>query len=155
MRVNLGKDGSEDCENRYGLQRWRSNKRGRYAVEREIGASLWGGEMKRQDFRIRKVIQVLKEEPSRTFPERAHGCQISESRLSHLFKREVGTNLKNYRLDCRLQVAAGLLLATGTPIKEIAYTTGYQHTSSFVRAFKTRFGFSPASYRSEHTTQAE
>ena len=111
--------------------------------------------MKQEDFRIRKVVQVLKEHPSRTVPELAHGCQISESRLSHLFKREVGTNLKNYRLDCRLQVAAGLLLATATPIKEIAYTTGYHHTSSFVRAFKTRFGFSPASYRSEHATQSE
>ena len=110
--------------------------------------------MKQEDFRIRKVVQVLKEDPSRTLPELAHGCQISESRLSHLFKREIGTNLKNYRLDCRLQVAAGLLQSTGTPIKVIAYNTGYHHTSSFVRAFKTRFGFSPASYRSEHVTKS-
>jgi hypothetical protein len=27
--------------------------------------------------------------------------------------------------------------------KEIAYTAGYRHTSSFVRAFKTHFGLSP------------
>ncbi|MGA2353993.1 MAG: helix-turn-helix transcriptional regulator [Terriglobales bacterium] len=110
--------------------------------------------MNRDDFRIRKVIQVLKEDPSRTLPELASGCQISTSRLSHLFKREVGTNLKNYRLDCRLQVAASLLQSTGSPIKEIAYTTGYKHSSSFVRAFKTRFGFSPAIYRSEHAERS-
>ena len=110
--------------------------------------------MKQEDFRIRKVVQVLKEDPSRTVPELAYGCQISESRLSHLFKREVGTNLKNYRLDCRLQVAAGLLLSTGTSIKAIAYTTGYHHPSSFVRAFKTRFGLSPASYRRDHATKS-
>jgi len=74
------------------------------------------------------------------------------SRLSHLFKHEMGTNVKNYRLDCRLQVGAALLLSTGTPIKEIAYSAGYHHTSSFARAFKTRFGSSPACYRSVTTS---
>jgi AraC-like DNA-binding protein len=76
------------------------------------------------------------------------------SRLSHLFKREIGSNVKNYRLDCRLQIAVALLLSTDTPVKEIAYTAGYHHTSSFVRAFKTRFGFSPACYRREHATKS-
>ena len=113
------------------------------------------GEIKQGDFRIRKVIQVLKEDPSRTLPELADGCQISTSRLSHLFKREIGTNVKIYRLECRLEVAAMLLLSTGTPIKEIAYSAGYHHTSSFVRAFKTRFGFSPACYRIEHARKWE
>jgi AraC-like DNA-binding protein len=32
-------------------------------------------------------------------------------------------------------------------IKEIAYTAGYRHNSSFARAFKTHFGLSPACYR--------
>jgi AraC-like DNA-binding protein len=113
------------------------------------------GEIKQGDFRIRKVIQVLKEDPSRTLPELAHGCQISMSRLSHLFKREVGTNVKIYRLECRLEVAAALLLSTDTPIKEIAYSAGYHHPSSFVRAFKTRFGSSPACYRIEHARKWE
>jgi AraC family transcriptional regulator of arabinose operon len=113
------------------------------------------GEIKQGDFRIRKVIQVLKEDPSRTLPELAHGCQISMSRLSHLFKREIGTNVKTYRLEYRLEVAAALLLSTGTPIKEIAYSAGYHHPSSFVRAFKTRFGSSPACYRIGHARKWE
>ena len=111
------------------------------------------GEIRQRDFRIRKVIQVLKEDPSRPLPELAQGCQISMSRLSHLFKREIGTNVKIYRLECRLEVAAALLLSTDTPIKEIAFSSGYHHTSSFVRAFKTRFGSSPACYRIEHARQ--
>jgi AraC-like DNA-binding protein len=77
------------------------------------------------------------------------------SRLSHLFKREIGTNVKDYRLDCRLQVALALLLSTAASIKEIAYTAGYNHTSSFARAFKSRFGLSPACYRREHVTTSE
>ena len=102
---------------------------------------------RQKDFRIQKVVQVINEYPSRTLPELADTCQISTSRLSHLFKDEIGINVKNYRLDCRLRVAAEMLVSTDMPIKEIAYTTGYRHTSSFARAFKTHFGFSPACYR--------
>ena len=100
-----------------------------------------------KDFRIQKVVQVLTENPSLTLPELARCCQMSTSRLSHLFKDEIGSNVKNYRIDCRLQVAATMLALTSMPIKEIAYTAGYCHSSSFVRAFKTHFGLSPACYR--------
>jgi AraC family transcriptional regulator, arabinose operon regulatory protein len=112
------------------------------------------GEVDLGDVRIRRVMDVLKENPTLTLPELAYACQISMSRLSHLFKREIGTNVKNYRLDCRLQVAAALLLSTSTAIKEIAYSAGYHHTSSFVRAFKTRFGSSPTCYRRERSRKA-
>jgi AraC family transcriptional regulator of arabinose operon len=108
---------------------------------------------RQKDFRIQKVVQVLNEYPSRTLPELADTCQISTSRLSHLFKNEIGINVKNYRLDCRLRVAAEMLVSTDMPIKEIAYTTGYRHTSSFARAFKAHFGFSPACYRKEQLQQ--
>src|SRR5207245_11686448 len=86
-----------------------------------------------KDFRIQRVVEALNQDPSRTLPELAYSCQISVSRLSHLFKDEIGINVKNYRLDCRLQAAARMLVSTGMPIKEIAYTAGYRHTSSFVR----------------------
>ena len=102
---------------------------------------------RQKDYRIQKVVEVLNQDPSRTLPELAHSCQISVSRLSHLFKDEIGINVKNYRLDRRLQEAAVMLVSPDTPIKGIAYLAGYRHCSSFVRAFKTHFGVSPASYR--------
>jgi len=104
---------------------------------------------RQKDFRIQKVIQALNQDPSRKLPELAHSCQMSMSRLSHLFKDETGINVKSYRIDCRLQIAAAMLELTSTPIKAIAYTAGYRHSSSFVRAFKTYFGLSPASYRTK------
>jgi AraC-like DNA-binding protein len=107
---------------------------------------------RQRDFRIQEVVQALNEDPSRTLPELAHNCQISMSRLSHLFKDEIGVNVKGYRLDCRLQVAAAMLVSTRMLIKQIAYDAGYRHTSSFVRAFKTRFGLSPASYRQQRSS---
>ena len=102
---------------------------------------------RQKDFRIRQVVEVLNENPSRTLPELANSCQVSTSRLSHLFKDETGTNVKNYRMDCRLEKAAATLVSTAVPIKQIAYTAGYRHTSSFVRAFKTHYGMSPSRYR--------
>lgn len=100
-----------------------------------------------KDFRIQRVAQVLNYDPSRTLPELAQNCQMSTSRLSHLFKDEIGVNVKHYRLDCRLQMAAEVLVSTDRSIKEIAYSAGYRHCSSFVRAFNTHFGLSPACYR--------
>jgi AraC family transcriptional regulator, arabinose operon regulatory protein len=108
---------------------------------------------RQKDRRIQEVIQVLNEHPSRTLPELAHKCQVSTSRLSHLFKDEIGINVKKYRLECRLQVAAAILVSTGMPIKEIAFLAGYRHSSSFVRAFQTHFGLSPACYRRRHRQQ--
>jgi AraC-like DNA-binding protein len=103
-----------------------------------------------RDFRIQRVAQVLNKAPFLTLPDLAHNCQISVSRLSHLFKDEIGINVKHYRLDCRLQMAAVMLTSTDTPIKAIAYSVGYRHCSSFARAFNAYFGLSPARYRNKH-----
>jgi AraC-like DNA-binding protein len=102
-----------------------------------------------RDWRIQKVVDVLDKDPLRTLPELAHDCHISVSRLSHLFKEEIGKNVKHYRHDCRIQLAAVLLLSTEMPIKAIAYSAGYRHCSSFVRAFNSRFGMSPSQYRTK------
>jgi AraC-like DNA-binding protein len=103
--------------------------------------------LRQNDLRIQNVIKLLNKDPLRTLPDLAGNYQISASRLSHLFKSEAGINVKNYRLDCRLRLAARTLMSTDMPIKAIAYSAGYGHCSSFVRAFKTHFGVSPASYR--------
>ena len=107
-----------------------------------------------KDCRVQKVVQVLNQDPSRTLPELAQSCQISSSRLSHLFKNDLGITLKSYRLECRLQEAAVILASTSMPVKEIAYAAGYHHSSSFVRAFKTHFEVSPACYRRRHLQHA-
>ena len=106
-----------------------------------------GTATRQKDFRIQKVVQVLNQDPSRKLPELAFSCEMSVSRLSHLFKDETGINVKRYRMDCRLRMAASMLVFTSVPIKEISFAAGYQHSSSFVRAFKTYFGLSPARYR--------
>jgi transcriptional regulator GlxA family with amidase domain len=46
-----------------------------------------------------------------------------------------------------MQHAADLLGQTNMSIKEIAWTVGYEHTSSFTRAFERHFCEAPRAYR--------
>jgi transcriptional regulator GlxA family with amidase domain len=105
------------------------------------------------DVRIQRAAEILTEDPARPLPALALSCQVSVSRLTHLFKDEIGITVKNYRLDSRLQEAAVMLASTDMPIKAIASSVGYRHTSSFVRAFKTHCGVTPAGYRMEQRWQ--
>ena len=100
------------------------------------------------DFRIEKTTRLLHENSSRTVAEVASACSLSTSRLSHLFKAEVGTTVGKFRCTCRFKKAKRMLADTPeVAIKEIAYTVGYHHTSSFTRAFEHEVGESPTDYR--------
>ena len=100
------------------------------------------------DFRIEKATRLLTENSSRTVAQVAGGCSMSTSRLSHLFKTEVGTTVGKFRRTCRFSKAKEMLADTlEVAIKEIAYTLGYHHTSSFTRAFEHDVGESPTHYR--------
>src|SRR4029077_2655674 len=99
------------------------------------------------DFRIERAVRLLNENSSRTLADLAHGCTLSISRLSHLFKAKTGLTVGKFRRNCRLQEAMKMLATTHMPIKQIAYELGYHHTSSFVRAFERHTGVSPSDYR--------
>jgi AraC family transcriptional regulator of arabinose operon len=100
------------------------------------------------NFRIQKATLLLNENSARTVAQVACGCSISTSRLSHLFKTEVGTTVGKFRRTCRFRRAKRMLADTPElAIKEIAYTLGYHHTSSFTRAFEHDVGESPTDYR--------
>jgi AraC family transcriptional regulator of arabinose operon len=99
------------------------------------------------DSRIAKAVRLLNEDPSRTLADLARGCTLSISRLSHLFRAETGLTLKQFRRNRRFKAAMKMLATTDMPIKQIAYTLGYRHTSSFVRAFEIDAGVSPSDYR--------
>jgi AraC-like DNA-binding protein len=100
------------------------------------------------DFRIEKTTRLLHENSSCTIGEVASACSLSSSRLSHLFKARVGTTVGKFRCTCRFKKARRMLAdVPEMAIKEIAYTLGYHHTSSFTRAFEHEVGESPTDYR--------
>jgi two-component system response regulator YesN len=64
-----------------------------------------------------------------------------------LFKQQTGLRLGRIIIEQRIDKAAQLLKSTNMRIKEIADAVGYEHTSSFIRAFERRFTQAPQAYR--------
>ena len=97
--------------------------------------------------RIREILQIIESQSPQKIAELALEVNLSESRLQHLFKQETGVRLGRLLTEQRLQKAAELLVRTQLRIKEIAAAAGYEHASSFSRAFEQRFAQSPVVYR--------
>jgi AraC-like DNA-binding protein len=106
-----------------------------------------------QDVRLRKTLQMIESYPPRTIHDLALECNLSYSRLQHLFKQHTGFGLGQILTEQRMQQAIGLLIQTNRSIKEIASTLGYEHASSFTRAFERRFQQTPSCYRQEQSPQ--
>ncbi len=100
-----------------------------------------------QDCRLRKVLQMIASDSPQKIQDLALECNLSESHLQHLFKESTGLGLGRLLADQRMQRAAKLLGQTNLSIKEIAWTVGYEHTSSFTRAFERHFREAPRCFR--------
>jgi transcriptional regulator GlxA family with amidase domain len=104
-----------------------------------------------QENRIRRIIQLIESEPSCTIHDLAEKFNLSHSHLQHLFKQHTGIRLGHLLTEQRLLKAAQLLENSSMCVKEIGYLVGYEHTSSFIRAFERRFAQAPRRYRLRKT----
>lgn len=100
--------------------------------------------------RLNKVLQRINAAPACSVSELAFEVHLSPAHLQRLFKQKTGMRVSELIGEHRLQRAASLLTSSDLPIKEIAYTVGYEHHSSFVRAFHRRFAQSPKYYREQN-----
>lgn len=105
-----------------------------------------------RDGRIRKILRVIESHPHRRIHELAIECNLSPSHLQHLFKQCTGFGLGEMLTQQRMQQALEFLIHSSMSIKEIASTVGYEHTSSFSRAFERSFRQTPSSYRQAQNT---
>lgn len=67
--------------------------------------------------------------------------------LERCFKASMQESPKSYYLGLRLEHARDLLRSTAMPVLEVAVETGFASRSSFSKAFRSRFGFSPTEHR--------
>lgn len=67
--------------------------------------------------------------------------------VNRLMVLHTGTSLHQYLINYRISVAVNLMRTTGRNISEIAYSVGYKDVSYFSRAFKSKMGVSPSSYK--------
>lgn len=111
------------------------------ATERGISAD----ELQRE--RADKIFDILRSGKVKTLRDLGVELNLSKSYLQHLFKRQTGLTLGHLLMEQKLLKAADLLSGTNMRIKEIAFTVGYGHPSSFIRAFEHVFEKPPHVYR--------
>ncbi len=83
--------------------------------------------------------------------QRAHALGLTERALENAFKLKLGSTVKIYILQQRVQKAKQLLLATMHTVTDIAMEVGYSDPSYFIRIFKQTEGVTPGRYRSDHS----
>jgi AraC-like DNA-binding protein len=77
----------------------------------------------------------------------AKAAGISTAHLHGLFKQWLGVTPGRTLSEIRLDRARDRLAGSAEPIVEIALGVGFSEQSAFTRAFRRRFGESPAAYR--------
>lgn len=77
----------------------------------------------------------------------AHHVNLSPSRISHLFKENIGVSILSWREDQRTNKAKFLLQTTPLSIFQIAQHLGYTDQFYFSRVFKAKTGLSPKKFR--------
>lgn len=79
--------------------------------------------------------------------ELAAACNISPSRLSHLFSSELGTTPVKLRTSIRIEKAAELLRSTDKSVALIGQECGWASPIYFSKVFGSVVGVTPGEYR--------
>ena len=99
---------------------------------------------------VQRVRQVLltQAEQIRSADDLAAWLAMSPRTLHRQLKDE-GASLQALKDEVRQARALDLLLRTERPIKQVAQASGFVNEKSFIRAFKTWTGVSPAEFRKQ------
>jgi AraC-like DNA-binding protein len=81
-------------------------------------------------------------------------CGISEATLFRYFKKYIGISPQGYIFSKKIQASQKLLRnAKHMNISEIGYSVGFKDVSYFSRAFKSKTGYSPRSFRDQNVKE--
>ena len=106
------------------------------------------------DPRAARAALIARGDPAHTLPlsEIAHRAGASERTLNRLFIAETSMGFGAWRRCLRLTHALESL-AYGEPVATVAAAIGYENPSSFIAAFKSVFGTTPAKYFSSSSSR--
>ncbi len=116
-------------------------------ITRFFGAqTLAGLRSSHQDERVITVLNYLKahfQENITTQILTEIAC-LSESRLLHLFKNQVGLPIRNYILWLKIKAAIALIIRQQYNLTQIAYEAGFADSAHMTRTFNKVLGISPS-----------
>lgn len=97
----------------------------------------------------REILACLQERYTEnlSLKELAGIFHMSEKYFSRYFKKNFQMTLTDYLNSLRLENAARLLSDTTLSVTEVAFQSGFNNVSYFIRTFKAAFGCSPLRYR--------
>ena len=107
---------------------------------------------------LKQVVKAaISENLDRTLnlQEIAARLKVSREHLSRIFRERTGITPREFAAEERMQYAVRLLRDSFLNCEEIAERAGYSGAVSFSRAFRKRFGYSPAQYRKQRILQKE
>ena len=102
---------------------------------------------------IARMEQSLEDGPR--LPDLAGAINLSVSRLSHLFREEVGVPPGRYLQTIRMQRARILLERTFLSVKEVMARVGVADPSHFARDFRRYHGVPPSHVRRDRRHAGE
>lgn len=97
-----------------------------------------------KDERVEKAITFIARSRDRqvSIKEVAAHVHLSESRIRHLFKQQVGQPIQNFMLWMKIVDSLNLIVK-GSKVEETAYATGFWDASHMNRSYKTLLGVTP------------
>ncbi len=97
-------------------------------------------------FRMLEYVHLNWQKPL-SLADIAGRVNLSESRVSHLFKDATGKSVHRYIADLRIAAAKEFLSSTGFSIARIGEMVGFEDPLYFSRVFRAAVGVSPTDYR--------
>jgi len=108
------------------------------------------------DHRIQNCLDYFSKQDIQ-YPEMMQSLQarthLSESRLSHLFKKEMGISLKKYLVWSRLRETIQYVIADQLSLYEAGLRSGFYDQAHLSKAFKQMLGLSPSKVYNSRTLQ--
>lgn len=103
---------------------------------------------------VRQVVDRVHRELDRdlTTATLATGVGVSERHLSRLFSEHLGQTPGRFVRQARIEAATQLLVSTALPMTRVADRCGFGSTEALRQAFISRYGISPARYRTANKT---
>ncbi len=99
------------------------------------------------DERIKKCLVIIENEEieyATLISSLTSKVYLSESRLSHLFKEQLGVSLKKYLVWSKLRKAIQLYLSENKNLTETSLQNGFFDQAHFSNSFKNVLGVSPS-----------
>lgn len=114
-----------------------------------VAAAGRGGKLPKVSRWLQEAHDELRERfrnpPSTT--ELARHVGVHPAHLARAFRLHYGESPGGFVRRCRLEWAAGRLIASDIPLASLAAEAGFADQSHFTRAFRREFGVTPRNYR--------